>query len=55
MSSFITCTPRQILSDDKGMEGETGGSCSTHGRDEKCTHNLGRKTWMEEHSGDLCV
>jgi hypothetical protein len=29
------------------MENGTGGTCSTHG-DEKCTHDLSKKTWKED-------
>jgi hypothetical protein len=36
--SFITYTLHQIKGD------EMGGSCSTHGKDEKCVQNFGCKT-----------
>jgi len=29
-------------------QGEMGGTCITHGRAEKLTRNIGRKTWREQ-------
>jgi hypothetical protein len=32
-----------------------GGTCNTHGRDEKCIQDFGRKTERENHQEDLDV
>jgi hypothetical protein len=46
MTSFIICIPRHL--DDQIEDNEMGRLFDTHGRDEKCLQNLGRKVWMEE-------
>jgi hypothetical protein len=44
---FIVCHQTYYYGD-KFKKDEIDGVCSTHGWDEKCIQNLGRKTWKEE-------
>jgi len=35
---------------DKAENGKMDGTCSMHGRNDKCIQDTGRKTWMEENT-----
>jgi hypothetical protein len=43
MRSFITCTLRHTWLGWSNQGAEVHGTCSTHGRDEKCIQNFGRE------------
>jgi len=43
LKRIINLTPHQILHGDQ-IKDYIDGTCSTHGRDEKCIENFGQKT-----------
>jgi len=44
---FINITLQQCYYGDHATEDKIHGTCSMHGRSEKCIQNVGRKTWRE--------
>jgi hypothetical protein len=49
MMSFITCTLHKILLGNEIEGDEVGGTCSTHGKYEKCIQNFGRNLKRRPH------
>jgi len=37
-----------VINMDQSKGDEMGEGCRTHGRDERCLQNFGRKTWRED-------
>jgi hypothetical protein len=50
----MICTLHQISNTDH-INDETGGACSTHGRDKKCMQICGLKTSREESTWETCA
>jgi hypothetical protein len=55
--NFVICTLQQILLGWRNQRGEMGGTCNTHGGDEKCIRHFSWKicrkdSWDDDHGDD---